>query len=106
MVIPRQRCRGGYRWLQIHGGSNGRQEDANKIESAGFDYVCHAGVPLRPGDYGNDRETTSETTCLREQIVRRIVGINTVDRRRVDELREDIGVQMSLTGRLVKCSLR
>ena len=28
-----------------------------------------------------------------------------VDRRRMDELREEIGVQMSLTGRLVKCQL-
>ena len=29
-----------------------------------------------------------------------------VDRRRMDEAREEIGVQMSLTGRLVKCRLR
>ena len=35
--------------------------------------------------------------------VRRIVGVKRVDRRRMDELREEIGVQMSLTGRLVKC---
>ena len=29
-----------------------------------------------------------------------------VNRRRMDELREEIGMQMSLTGRLVKCRLR
>ena len=29
-----------------------------------------------------------------------------VDKRRMDELREEIGVQMSLAGRLVKCRLR
>jgi len=34
------------------------------------------------------------------------VGVKRVDRRRVDELREEIGVQMSLMGRLVKCRLR
>ena len=38
--------------------------------------------------------------------VRRIVEVKRVDRRRMDELREKIGVQMSLTGRLVKCQLR
>ena len=29
-----------------------------------------------------------------------------VDRRRMDEAREEIGVQMSLMGRMVKCRLR
>ena len=38
--------------------------------------------------------------------VRRIAGLKRVERRRMDELREDIGAQMSLTGRLVKCQLR
>ena len=38
--------------------------------------------------------------------VRRIAGVKRVDRRRMDELREEIGVQMSLTGRLVKCWLK
>ena len=38
--------------------------------------------------------------------VRKVSGVKRVDRRRMDELREDIGVQMSLTGKLVKCWLR
>ena len=38
--------------------------------------------------------------------VRRIAGVKRVDRRRMEEFREEIGVQMSLTGRLVKCRLR
>ena len=38
--------------------------------------------------------------------VRRIAGVKKVARRRMDELREEIGVQMSLMGRLVKCQLR
>ena len=38
--------------------------------------------------------------------VRRIAGVMRVDRRRMDELMEEIAVQMSLTGRLVKCQLR
>ena len=36
----------------------------------------------------------------------RIVGVKNVDWRRMDELREEIGVQVSLTGRLVKCRMR
>ena len=38
--------------------------------------------------------------------VRRIAEVKWVDRSRMDELREEISVQMSLTGRLVKCFLR
>ena len=38
--------------------------------------------------------------------VRRIVGVKSVDRRSMDELKEEIGVQMSLMGRLVKFQLR
>ena len=38
--------------------------------------------------------------------VRRIAGEKRMDRRRMDELRKEIGVQMSSTGRLVKCRLR
>ena len=33
--------------------------------------------------------------------LRRIAGV-----RRMDELKEEVGVQMSLTGRLVKCRVR
>ena len=34
------------------------------------------------------------------------MSVKRVDRRRMDKLVEEIGVQMSLTGRLVKCRLR
>ena len=38
--------------------------------------------------------------------VRRIAGVKRVDGRRMDEQREGVGVQMCLTGRLVKCRLK
>ena len=38
--------------------------------------------------------------------VRRNADVKSVKRRRLDELREEIGMQMSLRGRLVKCRLR
>ena len=38
--------------------------------------------------------------------LRRIAGVKRVNRRRMDELREEIVVHVSLMGRLVKCLLR
>ena len=37
--------------------------------------------------------------------VRRIAGVQSADKRMMDGLREEIGMQMRLTGRLVKCRL-
>ena len=47
---------------------------------------------------GTDRETTTEAAGLQEQLG---PEVKRVDRRRMDELREEIGVQISLTGRLI-----
>ena len=38
--------------------------------------------------------------------VRRIAGVKRVDRRRMDELREEVGIQKCLMGRLVKSRLK
>ena len=46
--------------------------------------------------------TKTETASLREERVRRITGTKRVDRRRKNGLREDIGMQFSLTGRIVR----
>ena len=59
--------------------------------------MCNAGLPLRPGDGGTDREQQRLQVCEKNW-VRRIAGVKRVDIRRMDELREEIGVQMSLTG--------
>ena len=61
--------------------------------------------------YGLETVALTERQQLRLQIcesnyIRRIAGVKRVDRRRIEELREKIGVQVSLTGRLVKCWLR
>ena len=61
--------------------------------------------------YGLETAALTERQQQRLQVcentwVRRIVGVKRVDRRRMDELREEIGVQMSLMGRLVKFQLR
>ena len=61
--------------------------------------------------YGMETVALTERQQQRLQVcennwVRMIAGVNRVARRRMDELREEIGVQMSLKGRLVKCRLR
>ena len=61
--------------------------------------------------YGLEMVALTERQQQRMQVcennlVRRIAGVKRVDRRRMDELREEIGVQTSLTGRFVKCQLR
>ena len=50
---------------------------------------------------GRQRLQAYENNC-----VRRLMGVKRVDRRRMDELKEEIGVQMSLTGRLVRSRLK
>ena len=61
--------------------------------------------------YGLEMVALTERQQQRLQVceynwVRRIAGVKRVDRRRMDELREVIGVQMSLTERLVKSWLK
>jgi len=61
--------------------------------------------------YGLKMVALTERQEQRSQVcennwVRRIARVKMVDGRRRNELREEIGVQMSLTGRLVKCRLK
>ena len=63
-------------------------------------------IPLLSVNYDTDRYNYRCCRFARTNWVRRIAGVKRVDRRRMDELREEICVQMRLTGRLVKCRLR
>ena len=81
---------------------NPGSETIEEIEREGSDVVCNTGLPLRSGDGGTDRMTTIEVAVCENNWVRSIVGVKRVDRRRMDDLREEIGVQMSSTGRFVK----
>ena len=68
---------------------------------------CNAGLPLRPGDdLALTEKQQQRLQVCQKNWVSRIAGVKRVDRRRMDDLREEIGVQMSLTGKFVKCRLR
>ena len=61
--------------------------------------------------YGLETLPVSEKHQHRLQVcennwVRRIAGVKRVDRRRMDELREEVGIQKCLMGRLVKSRLK
>ena len=61
--------------------------------------------------YGLDTLPVSEKHQHRLQVcennwVRRIAGVKRVDRRRMDELREKVGIQKCLMGRLVKSRMK
>ena len=56
---------GGCECVEEGGESNGRQKDIKKIEREGSDVMCNAGLTLRPGDGGTDRETTIEAALAR-----------------------------------------
>ena len=85
-------------------GSNGRQKNIKKIEREGSDVVCNTGLPLWPGDMValTERQQQRLQVC-KNNWVRRIAGVKRVDRRKMDEPRVEIGVQMRSMGRLVKC---
>ncbi len=53
------------------------------------------------------RNTNIDCRCHGENNwVRRIAGVKRVDRRRMDELREEVGIQKCLMGRLVKSRMK
>ena len=61
--------------------------------------------------YGIDTLPVTEKHQHRLQVcennwVRRIAGVKRVDRRRMDELREEVGIQKCLMGRLVKSRMK
>ena len=62
-----RRIKVGCECMEKGGWSNGRQKDIKEFEREGF-YVCNTGLPLRSGDGGTDRDTTTEAAGLREQV--------------------------------------
>ena len=59
-------------------------------------------IPVRKGNIGNDRTTTTRLQVCENNWVRKIARVTRADRRRMAELREETGVQRSLTERLMR----
>ena len=63
-------------------------------------------MPVRNGNFGTDRSTTTKAAVCENNRVQKIARVTRTDRRRMVELREETGVQRSLTERLVMSRLQ
>ena len=104
-------------------GSHVGQHFFLKAEGESPESVCYTGMPVWSGDSGGDRACVTpaclyglKTVALTEQQqklqvsendwVRRITRTKRVDKRRMNDLRKEAGMQCSLTGRLVRSRMR
>ena len=53
-------------WRAVDGG-NGRPADLKKTEGQGHEHLCHIGMPVRNGNLGTDRTTTTKAASVRKQ---------------------------------------
>ena len=78
-----------------------------KIEGQGHEHLCHTGMPVRNGNQLALTEIQQQRLQVCENNwVRQIARVTRADRRRMAELREETGVQRSLTKRLVRSRLQ
>ena len=85
---------------------DGGPADLKNTEGQGHAHLCHTSMPVRNENLGSGRTTTTKAADVREQLGTKNSKSNgpprvtTADRRRMMELREETGVQRSLTERL------
>ena len=77
-----------------------------KAERESPENMCYTSMPVWSGDSGVDRTTTTKLQVCENNWVRRITRTKRVDRRRMNDLRKEVGMQCSLTGRLVRSRMR
>ena len=49
-------------------GSDGRPADLQKTKGQGHEHVCHTSMPVRNGNPGTDRITTTKAASVRKQL--------------------------------------
>ena len=54
-------------WRAVEGG-DGEPADRKKTEGQGHEHLCHTGMPVRNGNLGTDRTTTTKATSVRKQL--------------------------------------
>ena len=77
----------------------GGPADLKKTEEQGHEHLCHTGMPVRNGNLGTDRTTTTKATTVRKQRGTKNSKNNEGRQAKRVELREETGVQMRLTER-------
>ena len=64
--------------------------------------MCYPGIHLWPRDDDTNRGTTGERAGLRHQLDKKNRGVKRVDKRRMDELRVEVGVTGSFKKKLAR----
>ena len=52
----------------LHGLSNGGPAYLKKTERQGHEHLCHTSMPVRNGNLGSDRTTTTQAASVRKQL--------------------------------------
>ena len=60
-------CTGWSDRVESSGGSDGGPADLQKTTWHGHEHVCHIGMPVRNGNLGTDRTTTTKAASVRKQ---------------------------------------
>ena len=60
-------------------GSDGGPADVQKTKGQGHEHVCHTGMPVRNGNLGTDRPTTTKAASVREQLGTKIARVTRAD---------------------------
>ena len=63
-------------------------------------------IPIRPREHGDDKNQQERLQVSENNWVRRIVGVKRINKRRMEELREEVSVKESFTRKLVRSRLR
>ena len=59
---------GAIAWKAVSRGSDGGPADLQKTKGQGHEHVCHTGMPVRNGNLGTDRTTTTKAASVRKQL--------------------------------------
>ena len=87
-------------------GGNGITADLKKTEGQGHEHLCYTGMSVRNGNLGTDRTTTTRRQVSENKWVRKIARVKRADSRRMVALREEAGLQRSLTDRMMRSRLQ
>ena len=68
--------------------------------------MCTTSLPIRRKDHSDERKTTKKLHLCKNNWVRITPGMKKIDKRRTKELRKEVGVRESLTGKLVRSWLK
>ena len=72
----------------------------------GHEHLCHTSMPVRNGNLGTERTTTTKAACVRKQLGTKNSKSNEGRQEKNGGVKEETGLQRSLTERLVRSRLQ